>query len=87
MNEEFVKNSVMIAQIDPKVVMELSTFKIGGWNKLQPSNQNLLEAFMGEMENVVVDRHSKQRSILSDTILGETLCEFRSTHEEMDVTS
>ena len=50
MNEEFVKNSVVIAKIDPKVVMELSTFKIGGWNNVQPSNQNLLEAFMGEME-------------------------------------
>ena len=26
-----------------KVVMDLSIFKIGGWNSLQPSNQNLLD--------------------------------------------
>ena len=29
MNEGIVKNSVMNAKIDPKVVMELSTFTIG----------------------------------------------------------
>ena len=43
MNEEYVKNSVMNAKIDPKVVMELSTFKISGCNSLQPSNRHLLE--------------------------------------------
>ena len=31
MTEEFVKNSVMNATIDPKIVMDLSIFKIGGW--------------------------------------------------------
>ena len=36
---------------------------------------------------MVVDRNSRQRSILRDTILGATLCEFGSTHEEVDVTS
>ena len=36
---------------------------------------------------MVVDRNSKQRSILCDTVLGTTLCEFRSTHGEIDVTS
>ena len=45
-----MKNSVMAAKINPKVVMELSTFKIGGWNHLQPSNQNLLEEFIDENE-------------------------------------
>ena len=38
-----MKNNVMSAKIDPKDVMELSIFKIGGWNNLQSSNQNLLE--------------------------------------------
>ena len=33
------------------------------------------------------DRKSKQRSILCDTVLGTTLCEFGSAHEEIDVTS
>ena len=45
MDEKFVKNFVMNAIIDPKVVMDLSIFKIGVWNNLQPINQNLLEEF------------------------------------------
>ena len=50
MSEKFVKNFVMNAKIDPKDVMGLSTFKIGGWNSLQPTNQNLLEEFIDENE-------------------------------------
>ena len=37
---------VMDDNIDPKIVMDLSTFKIGGCNCSQPSNQNLLEEFI-----------------------------------------
>ena len=33
----------MNAKIDPKVVMDLSIFKIGGWTSLQTSNQKMLE--------------------------------------------
>ena len=44
-----IQNFVMDAKIDPKVVMDLSTFKIGGWN-LQPSNRKLLEEFIDENE-------------------------------------
>ena len=40
MDGKFVKNLVMNAKIDPKVVMDLYIFKIGGWNSLQPINQN-----------------------------------------------
>ena len=43
MDEKFVKNSVIDAKIDLKVVVDLSMFKIGGWNSLQPIDQNLLE--------------------------------------------
>ena len=50
MNEKFVKNFVMNAKMDPKVLMDLSTFEIGGWNSLQPSNQHLLEEFIDENE-------------------------------------
>ena len=50
MNEKFVKNFVINAKIDPKVVMDLSMFKIGGWISLQPINQKLLEEFMDEKE-------------------------------------
>ena len=32
MDGKFVKNFVMDAKIDPKVVMDLSVFKTGGWN-------------------------------------------------------
>ena len=32
-----MKNFVMGAKIDPKVVMDLSTFEMCGWNSLQPS--------------------------------------------------
>ena len=34
----------------PKVVMDLSIFKIGRWNSLQPVDQELLEEFMDENE-------------------------------------
>ena len=50
MDGRFVKNFVMDAKIDPKVVMDLSIFKIGGWNSLQPINQHLLEEFIDENE-------------------------------------
>ena len=36
MDEQLMENSVMDAKIDPKVAMDLSMFKIGGWNELQP---------------------------------------------------
>ena len=41
MVEKFVKNFVMDAKIDPKVVMDLPILKIGGWNRWQPINQQL----------------------------------------------
>ena len=50
MNDKFVKNFVMNAIIGPKVVMDLSIFKIGGWNSLQTSNRKLLEEFINENE-------------------------------------
>ena len=50
MNEKFVKNFVMNATIDAKVVIDVSTIKVGGWNSLQPINQNLLEEFIDENE-------------------------------------
>ena len=58
MDEEFVKNNVLDenlmenivtdAKIYPKVVMDLSTTKIGGWNELQPINQMSFEKFIAE---------------------------------------
>ena len=50
MDEKIVKNFVMDAKIDPKVVMDLSIIKIGGWNSLQPINQNLLGGFIDQNE-------------------------------------
>ena len=37
------------AQINPKVVMDLSIFKVGGWNNLQPGNHSVLKEFIEEM--------------------------------------
>ena len=45
-----MKNSVMNAKTDPKVVMDLSIFKIGGWNRMQPIHQILLEEIIEENE-------------------------------------
>ena len=42
MNGKFVKNFVMDAKIDPKVVMDLYMCEIGGWNSLQPISQQLV---------------------------------------------
>ena len=50
MSEKIVKNFVVNAEIDPKVVMYLSILKIGGWNSLQTINRNLLEEFVDENE-------------------------------------
>ena len=36
---------------------------------------------------VIVDWNSEKRSILCDTVLGKTLCEFGSKHEKIDVIS
>ena len=46
MNEQFVKTCVMNAKIDPKVLMDLSMFKIGGWNNLEASNQTLFNSLL-----------------------------------------
>ena len=48
---KFVKNFVMGAKIDPKVVTDLSIFKIGGWNILQPSNRKLWEEGIEENDS------------------------------------
>ena len=40
----------MNAKNNPKIVMDLSICKIGGWNSLQPINQKLLEEFIDENE-------------------------------------
>ena len=45
-----MKNFVLGAEIDPKNVLDASTFKIGGWNIFQHIHQNLLEEFIGENE-------------------------------------
>ena len=48
--EKFVKNFVMYAKIDPKIVMDLSIFKIGVWNILLLGNRKLLEESIKEDE-------------------------------------
>ena len=55
MNEKFVQIILTNAKIDPKVVMYLSIFKIGGWNNLQRRNRNLFEEFLDENEPWLLD--------------------------------
>ena len=43
MNEKLLKNSLINAEIDPTIVMDLSIIQIGGWNNLLPRNPKLLE--------------------------------------------
>ena len=50
MGGQFVKNFVMDARNDPRVVMDLSMFKTGGWSRLRPISQNLLEEFVDKNE-------------------------------------
>ena len=50
MNEHILKNIVTNANLDPKVAMDPSMFKNGGWHHLQPSNRNLLEELVDENE-------------------------------------
>ena len=87
MNEKFVKYVVMHAGIEWKVVMDLSMFKIGGWNTLQDSNPNLLDELTSgnrpwlllgiqNKDPFFVTRFSERHSV-----------DFRSTHGELDVTS
>ena len=89
MNEQFVKNFVMNAKIDPKVVMDLSILKKnGGWNSLQPVNQNLFEEFIDEKERwlligipsrdpFVVTQYLERDSVSSDQLMKKlmSLCE------------
>ena len=51
----------MDAKIAPKDVMDLSLFKFGGRNSLQPTNQNFVRGIYWWEWTVVVDRNSKQR--------------------------
>ena len=64
----------MDAKHDPNVVVDVSILKLGGWNTSQPSIQTTLDE--------VVGGNRTQRYISCDAVLGTTLCEFRSTHEE-----
>ena len=50
MGEKIVKNFVMDAKIDPKVEMDLHTFKISGWSIPQHSKRKLLAEFIEEDE-------------------------------------
>ena len=85
MNEDLVQNGVMDgkfvvlmdANIDPKVLMDLSISLIGGWNSLQPIDQMLWEEFVDENEPwlligipsrvpFLVTQHLERHSVSSD---------------------
>ena len=74
MDRQFVKNFVMGANIDPQVVMDLFTFKIGGWNILQSSNRKLLEEGIEENDSQWYRSKYQAEIFLHDTELGTTTC-------------
>ena len=67
-----MKNFVMGAKIDPKVVMDLSIFKISGWNILQPSNRKLLEKGIEENYSQLLSIKIRCFFFPCDTALGTT---------------
>ena len=87
MDEKLVRNIVMNAKVDPKVGD--GSVHIQNWwmEQIAAKQPTIIDRINGWEKAVVVDKNSKQRSIPCDTLLGTTLCEFRSTHEEFDVTS
>ena len=52
------------AKIDPKVKMDLSFFKIGGWKILQPSNRRWSEDFLDETKPWLLIRVLSRDSFL-----------------------
>ena len=92
--KKIVKNFVMNAKIDPKVVMDLSIFESGGWNSLQPINQKLLEEFIDESEPWLligipsrdpffVTQYLERHSVSSDPHGKECIPQREGLHERM----
>ena len=68
-----MENSVVDAKIDPKVVMDLAIFQIGGWNEVQPIDQKSLENFIDEnMPWLLVGIPSRDPFLVAH-YFGETL--------------
>ena len=82
-----MKNFVVDATIDPKVVMDLSIFKIGVRNSLQPISQNLLEKFVDKNEPwLLIGIPSRDPFLVTHSTWKDTL-RVQIKHEEIDVTS
>ena len=72
----------MDAKIDPKVVMDLSVFKSGRWNILQPSNRKLSEEFIHENEPRLSIRIPSRGSFFTIQYLERPLvCDNRNVKE------
>ena len=69
MNEKIVTNFVMNAKIDPKVSMDLSIFKIGGWNSLEElidEDEPRLLIRIPSGDPFLVTQYLEQHSVSSD---------------------
>ena len=73
MTEDFVKNFVMNAKFDPKNVMDLSVFEIGGCNSSQPINQKMFEEFVDENEHWFLIGIPGRDPLFVTSVLGTTL--------------
>ena len=71
MNEEFEKNNLISANIDPNVVTDLSVFKTGGWNSLQPKTQYM------ERHSASSDQHMKKLMSLREGLHVMMQCYMR----------
>ena len=95
MDGKFVKNFVLDAKIDPKVLMDLSIFKKNvGWNSLQPIDQNLLEEFFDKNEPwlligipgrdpFLVTQYLERHSVSSDQHMKKLMSQREGLHVMM----
>ena len=68
--------------------MDLSIFKVGGWDNLQHSNQEILEEFIDENDPwLLVGIQNRDSFFVTQYLERHSASSDRSTHEEIDVTS
>ena len=79
---KFMKNFVMNANIDPKVVMDLSIFKIGGWSNLRlligiPNRDPYHVTQVLERHSASSDQHMKKLISLREGLHVMMQCDMR----------
>ena len=78
-----MKNFVMSAKIDPKVVIDLSVFKSGGWNILQSSNRKLSEQCIPCRDSFFMIQYLEQLFVCDHLNVKESKPICEDLHEMM----